>query len=158
MPHPETQIPMARPHPTPQKHDSPNANPNGTAQQTADLTKRCACAAKCITFLARHVGVMPITMELRRKLTRDTSMKSHLQKLPPSSKFETLGIEPGARTLRTGLLALLLGTRAQLVAKGIGNRTEQGSTSTDLHGQSPPPLHSRRFKVDGTHSYSMSLR
>ena len=26
---------------------------------------------------------MPITMELRRKLTRDTSMKSHLQKLPP---------------------------------------------------------------------------
>ena len=83
MPHPETQIPMARPHPTPQKHDSPNANPNGTAQQTADLTKRCACAAKCITFLARHVGVMPITMELRRKLTRDTSMKSHLQKLPP---------------------------------------------------------------------------
>ena len=45
MPHPETQIPMARPHPTPQKHDSPNANPNGTAQQSADLTKRCACAA-----------------------------------------------------------------------------------------------------------------
>ena len=83
MPHPETQIPMARPHPTPQKHDSPNANPNGTAQQTADLTKRCACAAKCITFLARHVVVMPITMELRRKLTRDTCMKSHLQKLPP---------------------------------------------------------------------------
>ena len=71
------------PHPTPQKHDSPNANPNGTAQQTADLTKRCACAAKCITFLARHVGVMQITMELRRKLTRDTSMQSHLQKLPP---------------------------------------------------------------------------
>ena len=26
---------------------------------------------------------MQITMELRRKLTRDTSMKSHLQKLPP---------------------------------------------------------------------------
>ena len=44
MPHPETQIPMARPHPTPQKHNSPNANPNGTAQKTADLTKRCACA------------------------------------------------------------------------------------------------------------------
>ena len=83
MPHPETQIPMARPHPTPPKHDSPNANPNGTAQQSADLTKRCACAAKCITFLARHVGVMQITMELRCKLTRDTSMKSHLQKLPP---------------------------------------------------------------------------
>ena len=29
MPHPDTQIPMARPHPTAQKHDSPNANPNG---------------------------------------------------------------------------------------------------------------------------------
>ena len=63
MPHPETQIPMARPHPTPQKHDSPNANPNGTAQQSADLTKRCACAAKCITLLARHVIFMQITME-----------------------------------------------------------------------------------------------
>ena len=83
MPHPETQIPMARPHPTPQKHDSPNANPNGTAQQSADLTKRCACAAKRITFLARHVIFTQITMEQRRKLTRDTSMKSHLQKLPP---------------------------------------------------------------------------
>ena len=46
MPFPETQIPMAQPHPTPQKHDSPNANPNGTAQQTADLTKRCTCAVK----------------------------------------------------------------------------------------------------------------
>ena len=51
------------PHPTPQKHDSPNANPNGTAQQSADPTKRCACAAKRITFLARRVGVMQITME-----------------------------------------------------------------------------------------------
>ena len=29
----ETQIP----HPTPQKHHSPNANPNGTVQKTADL-------------------------------------------------------------------------------------------------------------------------
>ena len=63
MPHPETQVPMARPHPTPQEHDSPNANPNGTAQQSADLTKRCACAAKRITLLARHVFFMQITME-----------------------------------------------------------------------------------------------
>ena len=63
MPYPATQIPMARPHPTPQKHDSPDANPNGTAQQTADLTNTCACAAKCITFLARYVIVMRITME-----------------------------------------------------------------------------------------------
>ena len=63
MPHPETQIPMARPHPTPQKHDSPNANPNGTTQQSADLTKRCACAAKHITCLAPHLILMQITME-----------------------------------------------------------------------------------------------
>ena len=62
MPHPHTQIPMARPHPTPQTHHSPNANPNVTAQQTADLTKRCACAVKCITFLARHIIFMQITM------------------------------------------------------------------------------------------------
>ena len=51
MPHPETQIPMARPHPTPQKHNSPNTNPNGTAQQTADLTKCCACAVKSSSTL-----------------------------------------------------------------------------------------------------------
>ena len=63
MPHPATQIPMARPHPTPQKHDSPNANPNGTTQHSADLTKRCACAAKGITFLAPHLIFMQITME-----------------------------------------------------------------------------------------------
>ena len=29
MSHPHTQVPMARPHPAPQTHDSPNANPNG---------------------------------------------------------------------------------------------------------------------------------
>ena len=51
MPHPETQIPMAQPHPTPQKTDSPNANPNGTVQQTADLTKRCTCAVKSSSTL-----------------------------------------------------------------------------------------------------------
>ena len=44
--HPETQIPMSQPHPTPQKHYSPKANLNVTAQKTADLTKRCACAVK----------------------------------------------------------------------------------------------------------------
>ena len=63
MPHPETQIPMARPHPTPQKHDSPNANPNGTAEHSAHLTKRCTCAAKRITFLARHVLLLQIPMD-----------------------------------------------------------------------------------------------
>ena len=60
MPHPETQIPMARPHPTPRKHDSPNANPNGTAQQSAD---------QCITFLARHVIVMQIHVTHPCKVT-----------------------------------------------------------------------------------------
>ena len=34
MPHPGAQTPMARPHPTPKKHDSPNANPNGIPTQT----------------------------------------------------------------------------------------------------------------------------
>ena len=43
---PETQTPTSKPHPTPQKHHSPNANPNVTAQKTAHLTKRCACAVK----------------------------------------------------------------------------------------------------------------
>ena len=32
MQHPEVQIPMSQPHPTPQKHHSPNANPNVTVQ------------------------------------------------------------------------------------------------------------------------------
>ena len=44
MQHLETQIPMSQPHPTPQKHHSPNANPNVIAQKTHHLTKRCACA------------------------------------------------------------------------------------------------------------------
>ena len=48
MQHPEMQTPMARPHPTPQKHHSPSANPNGTAQKTTDLTKRCSCAVNPI--------------------------------------------------------------------------------------------------------------
>ena len=54
---PETQTPMARPHPTPQKHHSPNANPSGTAQKTADLTK--CCAVKSSHFNILHVHVFP---------------------------------------------------------------------------------------------------
>ena len=50
MQHPETQIPMSQPHPTPQKHHSPNANPNVTAQKSADLTKQ-ACAVKSSSTL-----------------------------------------------------------------------------------------------------------
>ena len=42
---------MSQPHPTPQTHHSPNANPNVTAQKTADLTKRCACAVKSSSTL-----------------------------------------------------------------------------------------------------------
>ena len=52
MQHSETQIPMARPHPTPQKHHSPNANPNGAVQKTVDLTKRCACAVKSSSHIS----------------------------------------------------------------------------------------------------------
>ena len=37
---PETQIPMAQPHPTPQKHHSPNANPNVTARISQNITTR----------------------------------------------------------------------------------------------------------------------
>ena len=46
----------------PQTHNSPNDNLNGTAQQSTDLTQRCDCAAKYITFLARHIIVMQITI------------------------------------------------------------------------------------------------
>ena len=37
-----------------QKHHSPNANPNGAAQKTADLTKRCACTVNSTSTL-RHL-------------------------------------------------------------------------------------------------------
>ena len=80
---------MARPHPTPQKHDSPNANPNGTAQQSADLTKRCACAAKCITSrceAARRAFRMRLPPKVTRQVSKtsisyETSSKSHTSSL-----------------------------------------------------------------------------
>ena len=82
MPHPETQIPMAQPHPTPQKHDSPNANPNGTAQQTADLTKRCTCAVKSSSTL-QHLTFPHDSSLFHTNLTRHVSIRNPLQKLPP---------------------------------------------------------------------------
>ena len=82
MPHPETQIPMARPHPTPQKHDSPNANPNGTAQQTADITKRCSCAVKSSSTL-QHLTFPYDSSLFHTNLTRHVSIRNLLQKLPP---------------------------------------------------------------------------
>ena len=55
---------MARLHPTPQKYDSPNANPNGITQQSANLRKRYAYAAKRITCLVPHLIFIQITMGL----------------------------------------------------------------------------------------------
>ena len=85
MQHPETQIPMARPHPTPQNHDSPNANPNGTAQQTADLTKRCTCAVKSSSTL-RHLTFPHGSSLFHTNLTRHVSIRNLLPKLPPMAR------------------------------------------------------------------------
>ena len=79
--HPETQIPMAWPHPAPQKHDSPNANPKGTAQQTADLTKRCTCAVKSSSTL-QHLTFPHDSSLFHTNLTRHVSIRNLLQKLP----------------------------------------------------------------------------
>ena len=69
MPHPETQIPMARPHPTPQKHDSPNTNPN-------------ACAVKSSSTL-QHLTFPHDSSLFHTNLTRHVSIRNLLQKLPP---------------------------------------------------------------------------
>ena len=82
MPHPETQIPMARPHPTPQKHNSPNASRNGTAQQAADLTKRSACAVKSSSTL-QHLTFPHDSSLFHTNLTRRVFIRNPLQKLPP---------------------------------------------------------------------------
>ena len=82
MPRPETQTPMARPHPTPQKNHSPNASPNGTAQKTADLTKRCACAVNS-TSIIQHLTFPHVSTLFDTNLARHVFIRNPLQKLPP---------------------------------------------------------------------------
>ena len=82
MPHPETQIPMALPRPTPQNHDSPDTNPNGTVQKTVDLTKRCACAVKSSSTL-QHLTFPHDSSLFHTNLTRHVFIRNPLQKLPP---------------------------------------------------------------------------
>ena len=49
--HPETQIPLSQPHPTPEANHPPNANPYPTAKKTAKLTKCCTCAVNPSSIL-----------------------------------------------------------------------------------------------------------
>ena len=117
MPHPETQAPMAQPHPTPQKLDSPNANPNGTAQKTADLTKRCACTVNSTSTL-RHLTFPDVSTLFHTNLTRHLFIRNHLQKLPPMAA----ALAPYCGRLRT-------------VADGCGRR--DNSSRTRLYPQTP---------------------
>ena len=82
MQHPEPQTLMARPHPTPQKHHSQNASPNGTAQKTAELTKPCPCAVKSSSTL-QHLTFPHVSTLYHTNLTRHVSIPNPLQKLPP---------------------------------------------------------------------------
>ena len=47
------------------------------------ISQNAAPVQRNASHFLRHVIVMRITMEFRRKLTRDKSMKSPLQKLAP---------------------------------------------------------------------------
>ena len=85
MPHPETQIAMARPHPTPQKHDSPIANPNGTAQQSADLTKRQVSKTSVSgTSSKSHTSSLQ-----NEPFVRDFLQNSHVKVCKTSVSYET---------------------------------------------------------------------
>ena len=83
MQHPEAQIPMAQPHPTPQKHHSPNANPNVTAQKTADLTKRCACAVNSSSTL-QDLTYPHVSLLFHTNLTHHASMPKPSPKASPN--------------------------------------------------------------------------
>ena len=120
MPRPETQIPMARPHPTRQKHDSPNANPNGTAQQTADLKKRCACAVKSSSTL-QHLTFPHDSSLFHTNLTRHVSIRNPLQKLPPMAAPLALYCEH-LRTVANGC------ERLRTVADGCEHRNNGSRT------------------------------
>ena len=60
----------AQPHPTSPKHHPPNANPTVTIKKTADLTKRCACAANSSSTLhpltVPHVSFLIISYYFTR--------------------------------------------------------------------------------------------
>ena len=73
---------MAQPHPTPQKHNSPDANPNVTTQKPVDLTKRCACAVKSSSTL-QHLTNPHDSSLFHTNLTRRVSIRAPFQKLLP---------------------------------------------------------------------------
>ena len=110
MQHPETQIPMAQPHPTPH---SPNANPNGTVQKTADLTKRCACAVNSSSTLTLQHLTFP----------HDSSPRAISQK-SDTSRFRA---KPSQKASPNGS-ALALYCERLRSANAETTRREQGST------------------------------
>ena len=120
--HPETQTPMARPHPTPQKHHSPNANPNGTAQKIADLTKRCACAVNSTSIL-QHLAFAHVPTLFHTNLTRHVFIRNALQKLSPMAA----ALAPYSGRRRT-------------VADAETTRREQGSTPSPTELKENPSL------------------
>ena len=114
MPHPET------PHPTPQNHHSPNASPNGTAQQTADLTKRCACAVKSSSTLQHLTFSHDSSLFdlFDTNLTRHVFIRNPLPKASPNGS----GLSALLRTAADGCEQL------RTVANAETTRREQGST------------------------------
>ena len=67
---PETQAPMARPHPTPPKHHADE--PQWNCAEIADLTKRCAYAVKSsstLQHLTCEFEVGSLSVELSQVVT-----------------------------------------------------------------------------------------
>ena len=122
----------------PQKHHSPKANPNGTAQKTVDLTKRCACAMNSTSTL-RHLTFPDASMLFHTNLTRHVFIRNPFQKLPPMAAALAPYCER-RRTVANGC------ERLRTVADGCELRNN--GSRTRLYPQTP------RVKREpfGTHS------
>ena len=88
MQHPEMQIPMSQPHPTPTLQ---TRIPNVTAQKTAHLTKRCACAVKSSSTL-QHLTFPHVSSLFHTNLTLHVSSQTfpQLQRLNGCGRLRTV--------------------------------------------------------------------
>ena len=101
---------MSQPHPTSLTHQSRHANHNLTAKETADLTKRCNCAAKSsstLQLVARpHVSGL-FHRNLIRHAHYDNEPRTRLYPQTPRVKRESFATPSGkafAATSRTPVL------------------------------------------------------
>ena len=142
---PETQIPKAQPHPTPQKHHSPNANPNGTAHKTADLTKRCACAVN-------HTSTAYMSTRFHAVSRESDTSRFHPKPFPKASPNGS-ALAPYRGRLRTAANGC---KRLRTVADAETTGREQGSTPRPPELNENPSLRIRE-NLSSQAAWSMVL-